>query len=165
MSSMKSSMKEKWKNLSETMKIISTVISSTLIIGGTLSTGVVWMNNTVSGISDKIDRAVQAAEDAKKNADAIEKNRKAIEEIRVSYTPLEEHLEHEKFIITQIDLEIDETMQRVAEGKYVGTRYVNTLKYYYDTFDFLTSKQKSMIETIIRYYDRQEMRNKNNFSE
>lgn len=145
-------LKNKWKNLSETMKIISTIITTTVLIGGLLSSGIVWINKTIGGTIEKIDKAVSAASQ-------VDKNTKAIEEIRATYTPLVLHNEMEKYAITQIDLEIDETMDRVSKNQYVGTRYVSTLKFYYDNFNFLSSKQRSMIEIIIRYYERQELRN------
>lgn len=131
----------------EAAKIIITIFTFFSILGG----GIIKLNNAINNVGEDLKAAAKAAVQA-------EANRLAIEEIKEKYTPLSWHDEHTKFIVTQIDLEIDETMSRVAEGKYIGTRYVNTLRYYYNTLTFLSSKQKSMIETILRYYERQERR-------
>ena len=142
-------LKNKWKNLSETMKIITSIIASTVTILSLVSTVGIYLIDT----NNKINKAVAASSQ-------IEENTKAIKEIREKYTPLFMHDEIQKYAVTQIDLEIDETMARVAKGQYIGTRYASTLKYYYDNFNFLTSKQRSMIEVILRYYEQQELRNK-----
>lgn len=138
----------KWKELSDFIK------TSTIIIGCFLALGSGMLN-----YYKKFDEFVEKVDKVVEKSSQIEENRKAIEEIKLNYTPLILYDEHTKFIITQIDLEIDETMSRVAKREYIGTRYVQALKYYYDNFTFLSSKQKSSIEVIMRYYDKQELRN------
>ena len=142
-------MLKKWKTLSETMKIITSIIASTVAMLSVMSAAGLFLLDT----NNKINKAVDAASQ-------VDKNTKAIQEIREKYTPLFMHDEVQKYAVTQIDLEIDETMERVAKGDCVGTRYASTLKYYYDNFNFLTSKQRSMIEVILRYYEQQELRNR-----
>lgn len=147
-------LKNKIKDWSETMKVIATIITSTTIIGGFVIGGAIKLDKTLTETTTKINKAVEAV-------NQVERNTEAIKEIKATYTPLVLHNEMEKYAITQIDLEIDETMARVANNEYVGTRYVSTLKFYYDNFNFLSSKQRSMIEIIMKYYDKQEMRNNN----
>lgn len=143
-------LKEKWKDLSDFIKISSVII----VCFGSIMTGMFRFYQKVDVFMKKFENTVNAAEQ-------VSLNKTEIEKIKKEYTPLTMHDEHTKYIITQIDLEIDETMERVSEKKYVGTRYANTLKYYYDSFSFLTSKQRSMIDVILKYYERQELRNIN----
>ena len=144
-----SRMKRWWGELTSVAKGITALASACLVIIGLLG----WITVKVTSISDNFKKAVAVVP-------VVEQHTRDISIIKSDYVKSDQLREHEKFMITEIDLMIDDSMSRLVNGDYLGTRYVSRLVYYRDNLSFLTSKQKSMINTIEKAYDKQEF-NKN----
>lgn len=144
-----SKMKKWWSDLTNVAKAITALAGACGVIIGLLT----WITVKVTSISSDFKKAVAVVP-------IVEQHTKDINGIKANYVLLEQFDEHRKFLVTEIGLMIDDTMDRVAKGEYLGTRYVSRLVYYRDNLSFLSSKQKSMINTIERVYDKQEFNRK-----
>lgn len=136
-----------WNELTNLAKGLTAIAGACGVIIGLLG----WITIKVTSISSDFKKAVAVVP-------IVEQHTKDISKIKSDYVLRDSFDEHRKFIITEIDLIIDDTMDRVSKGEYLGTRYVSRLVYYRDNLSFLTSKQKSMIDTIERVYNKQEFR-------
>lgn len=134
-----------WNELTNLAKGLTAIAGACGVIIGLLG----WITIKVTSISSDFKKAVAVVP-------IVEQHTKDISKIKSDYVLRDSFDEHRKFIITEIDLIIDDTMDRVTKGEYLGTRYVSRLVYYRDNLSFLTSKQKSMIDTIERVYNKQE---------
>lgn len=145
-----SKMKKWWDELTNVAKMITALAGACGVIIGLLT----WITVKVTTISSDFKKAVAVVPIVEQHTDEISK-------IKNDYVLRDSFEEHKRFIITEIDLMIDDTMDMVVEGKYLGTRYVSRLVYYRDNLSFLTSKQRSMINTIERVYNQQEFHRTN----
>lgn len=134
-----------WLNeLTNTAKMITAISSACGIIIGLLT----WITVKVTTISSDFKKAVSVVP-------IVEQNTRDIEDIKNNYVMGNKFDEHQKFIITEIDMMIDDTMQRIANNQYLGMKYVNRLIYYRDNLTFLSNKQKQLIDYIERKADKQ----------
>lgn len=134
-----------WNELTNLAKGLTAIAGACGVIIGLLG----WITIKVTSISSDFKKAVAVVP-------IVEQHTKDISKIKSDYVLRDSFDEHRKFIITEIDSIIDDEMDRVSKGEYLGTRYVSRLVYYRDNLSFLTSKQKSMIDTIERVYNKQE---------
>lgn len=145
-----SKMKKWWDELTNVAKGITVLAAACGVIISLLT----WITVKVTSISSDFKKAVAVVP-------IVEQHTKDIDGIKTNYVLLDQFEEHRRFIITEIDLMIDDTMNRVANGEYLGTRHVSRLVYYRDNLSFLSSKQISMINTIEKVYNQQEFYIKN----
>lgn len=134
-----------WLNeLTNTAKMITAISSACGVIIGLLA----WITVKVTDISSDFKKAVSVVP-------IVEQNTRDIAEIRSTYVMGNKFDEHQKFIITEIDMMIDDTMQRISNKQYLGMKYVNRLIYYRDNLTFLSNKQKQLIDYIEKVADKQ----------
>lgn len=136
------------EKLTTTAKVISalTVISSTII--GLLT----FITVKVTMISTEFKKAVAIVP-------IVEQNTRDIADLKISFrdnaiiaNKLEEQ---QKYIVTEIDMMIDDSYNRIVNKQPLGMKYVNRLVYYRDNLTFLSNKQKMLINHIERVADKQ----------
>lgn len=131
--------------LSNTAKAITAIgAACSLIIGLLISIAI-----KVTSIANDFKKAVSVVP-------IVEQNTTEIAWIKSNYVLREAFEEHRKFIITEIDFIIDETMTRISNHERLGGRYINRLVYYRDNLSYLSNKQKTLINYIERVYEKQE---------
>ncbi len=134
--------------LSNTAKAITAIgAACSLIIGLLISITI-----KVTSIANDFKKAVSVVP-------IVEQNTTEIAWIKSNYVLRETFEEHRKFIITEIDFMIDETMARISNHEQLGGRYINRLVYYRDNLSYLSNKQKTLINYIERVYEKQEFHN------
>lgn len=134
--------------LSNTAKAITAIgAACSLIIGLLISITI-----KVTSIANDFKKAVSVVP-------IVEQNTAEIVWIKSNYVLRETLDEHIKFIITEIDFMIDETMSRISDGEQLGGRYINRLVYYRDNLSYLSNKQKTLINYIEKVYEKQEFNN------
>lgn len=134
--------------LSNTAKAITAIgAACSLIIGLLISITI-----KVTSIANDFKKAVSVVP-------IVEQNTTEIAWIKSNYVLRETFEEHRKFIITEIDFMVDETMTRISNGEQLGGRYINRLVYYRDNLSYLSNKQKTLINYIERVYEKQEFHN------
>lgn len=141
-----------WLNeLTNTAKMVTAISSACGVIIGLLA----WITIKVTDISSDFKKAVSVVP-------VVEQNTRDINEIKATYVMATQFDEHRKFIITEIDMMIDDTLQRISNKQYLGMKYINRLTYYRDNFSFLSNKQKQLIDYIEKVADKQFIDNLNN---
>ena len=132
-------------DLSSTAKAITAIIGACSVIIGLLLS----ITIKVTSIANDFNKAVAVVP-------IVERHTKDIEGFKKGYVIRNDFDEHRRFVITEIDVMIDDTMRRVENNQKLGTRYVSRLIYYRDNLSFLSNKQISMINVIEKFYNKQE---------
>lgn len=136
--------KEFIDKLTDTAKIITALSGACVVIIGLLS----WISIKITTISSDFKKAVAIVP-------TVEQNTRDIADIRSNYVIASKFEEHQKFIITEIDVIIDECSERISQKLSLDMKKVNKLIYYRDNLNFLSNKQKNIINFIEKTADRQ----------
>ncbi len=136
--------KEFINELTNTARIITALSGACIVIIGLLG----WISLKITNISTDFRKAVAIVP-------VVEQNTKDIADIKNNYVIASKFEEHQKFVITEIDTMIDECNDKIIRKKPLNTSKVNKLIYYRDNLNFLTYKQKKVINYIEKIADRQ----------
>lgn len=143
-------MKNMIKKIAEFSKI-------SLAIFGFCSTALsvlIWIGVKVSTISGDFRRVVSLIP-------VVESNTNEIESIKRKYALIDTYNKDmdeikQKYILTEVDFLINETLSRIYKKEHIGMVYVNRLIYYKKNLSFLTNQQISHIEYIERVAEKQQ---------
>lgn len=142
------------KSWTEKLTTTAKIVSALMTIGGAIIGLLTFITVKITFISTEFKKAVAIVP-------IVEQNTRDIADLKISFrdnaiiaNKLEEQ---QKYIVTEIDMMIDDSYNRIINKQPLGMRYVNKLIYYRDNLTFLSNKQKMLINHIEKVADKQTM--------